>query len=105
MAMFRYFIETDSYDCGERGVDYDGEYFDYSPDHDELIKAMAELALREYLGKGAISALVDRGEYKKSIDGISRMIEDNDLEEAMFDKFYDDLKDWFEDDAVEYWES
>ena len=104
MAKFRYFIETDSYDCGERGVEYDGEYFDYSPDYDELIKAMAELALREYLGKGAISALVARGEYKKAVEGMGRMIEDNDLEEEMIDKFYEDLKDWFEDDALEAYE-
>ena len=104
MAKLKYFIETGSYDCGERGVEYEGEYFEYSPDQDELINAIAELALLEYLGKGARNALVARGEYKKAVEGMGRMIEDNDLEEEMIDKFYDDLKDWFEDDALEAYE-
>ena len=100
MATFKYVNVTGRYDCGDRGIEYEGDEFEYTPEYEDLLHALAVLAIGDYLGKGAISALSSHSEYENAVEGFERMISDYDLEDSMVDYYYDELKEWFEEEAM-----
>ena len=102
MATFTYFRETGAYNCGERGMEYEGEEFDYSPEPEDLYAAVAELALREYFGDKWADDMHSKRSLKQFVDGMARLICDYDLIDSFVDDYYDDLKSWFEDEAFAY---
>ena len=76
---------------------YNEEYdFNYEPSDDEIITALADILIGE-----TNSGILPDGAYKLALGVVKEIIKDNDLKDALCDQYARDLKDWFEDEALE----
>ena len=89
---------------------YDEEDFEYEVDGDEIRCALADLMCQEYFLNviKVIPGITEDKELKKKIcreiqNSINRMISDYDLEDSLSDNCEDWLKDYFEQEAMKYW--
>lgn len=80
-----YLKESDEYE-------YDGIEFEYKISDDEVLDAILDFIVDEYFPDFC----------EKLIDKIKTFIKDCDLLDDLFEIYKDQLKDYFEDDAFEY---
>lgn len=96
MAVLKYYKETyceSDYSCGE--------WFEFTPEHDDLLAALAQFIWSDYLKEVANAT---ESKFSVLINGLKRFIADNELEESLSEIYYEGLLDWFEEDADEKYE-
>ena len=98
-----YSEELDEEFCDEKDLDYEVDW-------DRIRDALSEIMYEEYFLNviKVIPGVQDDTEFKKTIcreiqNSINRMISGHDLEDSLSDDCEDWLKDYFEQDAMEYW--
>ena len=69
--------------------------FNYTPSDEEIITALADILI----GRTNSGVLAD-GAYKLAMGIVEQIIKDNDLKDTLAEEFADELKDWFEDEAL-----
>lgn len=101
---YKYYRETTRY---TRAVNYNGfvenEYdggdgyeFDYTPDADDLKEALIDIVANYYFE----DAIKNPETEKKVRQQIEELLEDEYTEEALLDSFDNELKEYFEEDAM-----
>ena len=81
-----YLESTDEYE--EHGVD-----FEYEVDDDRILTPLTEFVWRDYFNK--------QGDRKMILNGIEDFILAYELIETLADNYYDELREYFEEDAFE----
>ena len=84
-----YSVELDEYF-------YDEEQITYEPEDDEIIYALADILVGN-TGYGKL----DDGDYMLCIQIVKDIIESQGWMDTLAKKYEKDLKDWFEDEAME----
>ena len=83
--------------------EYEGIDFDYEIEDSDLIDAVSFLVYQDYFNSGELSCEV---RYVDKVNkGIRQFIEDNDLLEELVERYEDELKEYFEEDAMNYYDS
>lgn len=77
-----------------------GDYFEFSPDGCDLVKALATFVYDDYL-KAVGEKSVDREAWIKAI---ARFIMDSEIYDELSEFYYEALEDWFYDEAQEWYE-
>lgn len=74
---------------------YENSYdFDYEPEDQELVYAIADIWVGQQTG-------INGGVSKEQIEMVQRFINDHDLRDELAEKYKSELKDWFEDEALD----
>lgn len=84
-----YSVELDEYF-------YDEEEIHYEPDDSEITDALADILVGQ-----TNHGKLDDCDYKLCIQIVKEIIEDQGLVEKLSKEYEKDLKDWFEDEAME----
>ena len=66
----------------------------FEPDERQLLTALADIIVSNIKG-------VKDYDYKQELEIARQMIEDNDLQDFLAEKYKEELKDYFEEDAME----
>jgi hypothetical protein len=74
----------------------DGEEFTYSPDKDAIRNALAHILHRKYFIR--VNNYLDNN-FTTLIKGLVKMIFVEELDEQLIDTYYEELREWFADDA------
>lgn len=79
-----------------RDEKYCDEYeFNYTPEYDELLDAVADVWIDKHT-----YGVSNNEEYKLAMKITKGFIEDNDLLDVLADQYQDELKEHFEEDAL-----
>lgn len=74
-----------------------GEDFEYEPDYSNVADALESIIYDSYFG-GIVD---DKDKKQKLKKAISSFLSDMDIQDTLEDMFYDDLKEYFRDEAFE----
>ena len=85
IAEFRYSVKRDEYDYDEREIHYE-------PSDKQLLTALADIVVSNIKG-------VKDCDYKQELEIARQMIEDNDLQDFLIERYKEELKDYFREDA------
>lgn len=98
---FTYFRKTgELYRDVNGGREWDGDEgyeFDYEPESEQVESALTDVIFDEYFG--AVTA--DKETLKQIKQKLNKLIFDIELDEEFGKVFYDELKNYFEDEAQE----
>ena len=81
----RYSVKRDEYDYDEREIHYE-------PSDKQLLTALADIVVSNIKG-------VKDCDYKQELEIARQMIEDNDLQDFLIERYKEELKDYFREDA------
>lgn len=97
---FRYFKKTG--EIRDRDCEWDGDegyWFEYEVEDDELLEAVVDLVYEDYFMK---TELADRCDYAVAVkSGLKKFIEDNDNLDELVEDYEEELKDYFEEEALD----
>ena len=100
---FEYFKKTG--EIRGRDGEWDGDEgfeFEYEVEDEKLLEAVVDLVYEDYFMK---TELADRCEYVFAVKkGIKKLINDYDNLDEYVEEYDDELKDYFEAEAKEYYE-
>jgi hypothetical protein len=80
-----------------------GEDFEYEVEESQLVDAMVNILFREYYGKTEISDYCEYTDIVKK--GLKGIIEDSCSIEKLAEDYEDKLKEYFKEDAMEYYDN
>lgn len=69
--------------------------FDYTPEEDDITTALADILISKQ-NKGVLP----NDCYNMTLKIVKDLINDQDLQDVLCDEFEDELKEWFEDEAM-----
>ena len=94
---FTYTRKMKSYYSAQHDEYFYDEYdFEYEPERRDLVHALADILVgRENFHKG------EKDAYKLATKLTERIIDDCDIVDELAEKYKDELRDWFEDEALE----
>jgi hypothetical protein len=95
----RYEKITGSYYSDICGNEYDCDEFDYEVSDSEVAKAIAEFLYEDYFGKDNFNEEAE----KKIKERLLGIIEDNFILNELAEAYEDALKDYFSDEAFEWY--
>lgn len=96
---FTYFKKTGEYITNGEWDGDEGFFFEYSVDREEVLDALVEIiANSDILNDSSISWLTKLQIAKNFVN----KIDETDSVDEWFDSYYDELKDIFHDEALEY---
>ena len=96
MTTFNYYNITNTYTNEHGDLVEEGDEFTYSPDGTEIRNALAHILHRKYFNK--VTTYLD-GNFTTLIKALANMIFVEELDEQLIDTYYEDLREWFMDDA------
>ena len=77
----------------------EGFEFEYEVEDDELLDAVVDLVYEDYFMK---TELADRCDYAVAVKrGLKKFIEDNDNLDELVEDYEDELKEYFEEEALD----
>lgn len=97
---FKYFKKTG--EIRGRDGEWDGDEgfgFEYEVEDEKLLEAVVDLVYEDYFMK---TELADRCDYSIAVKrGLKKFIEDNDNLDELVEDYEDELKDYFEEEALD----
>lgn len=92
-----YTRETKAYYLEETDeIEYDGYEYTFEPEDKKVLDVLCELVINDTKGGYEL----DGEERKLTKKIVRRMIEDFDLQEQLQEEYYEDLKEYFADEAL-----
>ena len=98
---FTYTRETKRYYDFERDEVYYDEYdFDYTPEDDEVLDALADILVGQQITYKLGNKMPDE-DYKLTMKVVKDIIKDQDWQGDMEEQFEEELKEYFKDQALD----
>jgi hypothetical protein len=100
--IIRYTKITGSYYSDTCGTEYEGDEFDYEVSESSIMEAIVDFLFRDYFSDDNFIC-ASKGLTEEVKERLHKIIEDNYLIDEFMETYEEELKDYFEEEAFEWY--